>query len=48
MISIKAQVDKIATNVTNLHAQSNPNDSPTSLSQLKGKILKYYFIINYE
>lgn len=32
----------IATNVTNLHAQSISNDSHTSAGQLKGKILSIF------
>lgn len=33
--SLSNQIDKIATNVTNLHAQSNSDDSLTSSGQLK-------------
>lgn len=39
VISLRTQIDKIATNVTNLHAQSNSDDSLTGSGQLKGKIL---------
>jgi len=39
IISLRTQIDKIATNVTSLHAQSNSDDSLTSSGQLKGKIL---------
>lgn len=35
-MSLRTQIDKIATNVTSLHAQSNSNDSLTSSGQLKG------------
>lgn len=38
-------MDMIASNVTNLHAQSNSNDSLTSSGQLKGNILKCVFAI---
>lgn len=37
-------MDMIASNVTNLYAQSNSNDSLTSSGQLKGNILKYILI----
>ncbi|XP_025418962.1 uncharacterized protein LOC112689458 isoform X1 [Sipha flava] len=37
MISLKTHIDMIATNVTNLHAQSISNDSYTSAGQLKGE-----------
>ncbi|VVC30751.1 Hypothetical protein CINCED_3A023844 [Cinara cedri] len=37
IISLRTQIDKIATNVTSLHAQSNSNDSLTGSSQLKGE-----------
>ncbi|XP_022175472.1 uncharacterized protein LOC111037289 isoform X1 [Myzus persicae] len=36
VISLRTQIDKIATNVTSLHAQSNSDDSLTSSGQLKG------------
>jgi len=39
VISLRTQIDKVATNVTSLHAQSNFDDSLTSSGQLKGKIL---------
>lgn len=36
-------MDMIAFNVTNLHAQSNSNDSLTSPGQLKGNIFILWF-----
>jgi chromosome segregation ATPase len=35
--SLRTQIDKVATNVTNLHAQPNSNDSFESSGQLKGE-----------
>lgn len=42
MVSLQTHIDMIAKNVTNLHAQSNSNDSLTSSGQLKGKILSLF------
>jgi len=46
VISLRTQIDKIATNVTNLHAQSNSDDSLKGSGQLKGKILSLLYVLN--
>lgn len=42
MASLNTHINMIATNVTNLHAQSNSNDSLTGSGQLKGNILSIF------
>lgn len=44
VISLRTQIDKIATNVTSLHAQSNSDDSLTSSGQLKGKVFGLLYL----
>lgn len=45
VISLRTQIDKIATNVTNLHAQSNSDDSLTGSGQLKSKFLVCFMLL---